>query len=939
MTTLAVPQSAAESDVPSAPAALARRGLTRRTLAMTFAAALAVAGGGALYLHGLGHESTDDAQVDAEVVAVPARTGGTVAKVMFVENQSVKTGDVLAVLDDDAPRARLAQADANVEAAEAAADADDADARVAETNATGNKAVADASLGTAHASAVTARDQIVEAEAAWRAADAQKKQAQLDRDRVSKLASSGSLSQSTADQAETALSLATANAEAAHARLITLKSGVAQASSRVAEASARARQSSDVGSLVAQARARAKAAHAQVATAKAARDLAALDVGYTVIRAPHDGVVSKKSINEGQTVASGQTVVQLVTPGVWVTANFKETQVEKMRVGQSATVSVDAFPSLVIHGEIESLSGATGSRFTLLPPDNASGNFTKVVQRLPVRVKITDLPAGVSLRPGMSVDLSITTKGLAVATAIASPNALVATPAVNKWAVAVAVAIGALLEIIDTSIVNVALSDMQASLGATLSQVSWVVSSYGIANVIILPLSAWLGDRFGKKSYFVFSLIGFTLASVLCGMATTLPMLVIARVLQGLTGGGLLAKAQSILFETFPKEEQAMAQGFFGAIVIAGPAIGPTLGGYIVTNIGWRWIFFVNVPIGIAAVMLALSVLPRDPEKSGVDAPVDWTAIALLAVGIGSFQTLLEQGNDEDWLESRLIVGLAIASVIGLVAFVRRQLRSDAPVVDLRVLRYRSLWAGSILSVVIGIALYGTLFSIPIFASSVLHYTSQQVGMLLLPGAIASAVAMPIAAKLASKIDPRVLLTGGALVLISALAMLVRLSPSTGGDDLFRPLIVRSVGTVLMFLPLQLAALGPVPREDVASATGFFNLTRQLGGSIGVALLTTLITRREAFHHAVLVEKMAVNDTGTLERVAAYTQLMLSRGFPLAEAKQKALAMLDGAVSLQAAVLSFGDTFWATAALVVVSLPLVLLLGKPPKGMKVSAGH
>jgi len=345
------------------------------------------------------------------------------------------------------------------------------------------------------------------------------------------------------------------------------------------------------------------------------------------------------------------------------------------------------------------------------------------------------------------------------ATALAPPQV------VNKWAVAVAVAIGALLEIIDTSIVNVAITEMQAALGATLAQVSWVVSSYGIANVIILPLSAWLGDRFGKKNYFIFSLVGFTLASALCGMSTTLPMLVVARVLQGLTGGGLLAKAQSILFETFPREEQAMAQGFFGAIVIAGPAIGPTLGGYIVTNIGWRWIFFVNIPIGIAAVFLALAALPSDAATKGKQ-PVDWLGIGLLAVGIGSLQTFLEQGNDEDWFSSKLIVLLAAVAVGGLVTFVLRQLRSKTPVVDLRVLRYRSLWAGSILSIVIGMALYGALFAVPIFAGSILHYTSQQIGMLLLPGALASAVAMPIAAKLSRKMDARLMLAVGAAILI-----------------------------------------------------------------------------------------------------------------------------------------------------------------------------
>ncbi len=520
-----------------------------------------------------------------------------------------------------------------------------------------------------------------------------------------------------------------------------------------------------------------------------------------------------------------------------------------------------------------------------------------------------------------------------------SPIAEPAPRAVNKWAVAVAVAIGALLEIIDTSIVNVALTDVQAALGATLSQVSWVVSSYGIANVIILPLSAWLGHRFGKKRYFIFSLVGFTVASVLCGTAASLPLLVVARVLQGLTGGGLLAKAQSILFETFPREEQAMAQGFFGAIVIAGPAIGPTLGGYITTHIGWRWIFFVNVPVGIGAVFLALAALPPDGAAKHTKDPVDWIGIGLLACGVGSLQTFLEQGNDDDWFSSKLIVALALAAVVSLALFVVRELRSATPVVDLRVLRYRSLWAGSILSIVIGMALYGALFAIPIFASSILRYTSQQVGTLLLPGALASAVAMPIGARLVGKIDARLLLTIGALILVAAMLSLTRLSPLTGRDDLFWPLIIRSVGTVFMFLPLQLSAIGPIPKKDVAAATGFFNLTRQLGGSIGVALLSTLLEKREAFHRSVLVENLTSNGAMTLERVETYTQAMLAKGFPFALAREKALGILDGIVNQQAAVMSFGDTFWATSALVIATQPLVLLLGRPPKGVKAAAGH
>jgi MFS transporter, DHA2 family, multidrug resistance protein len=414
-----------------------------------------------------------------------------------------------------------------------------------------------------------------------------------------------------------------------------------------------------------------------------------------------------------------------------------------------------------------------------------------------------------------------------------------AAPGVNKWLVAVAVAIGALLEVIDSSIVNVALTDIQTSVGASLEQVGWVVSSYGIANVIVLPLTAWLGDKFGKKRYFVFSLIGFTAASVLCGMATSLPMLIVARVLQGLMGGGLLAKAQAFLMETFPRAEQPMAQAFFGAIVIAGPAIGPTLGGYIVTNYDWRWIFYVNVPVGIAAVWLCLSALPED-KPSKLDSGIDWTAIALLGIGLGSLQTVLEEGSSKDWFDSGLIIALTAAAVIGLVCFVERQLTSKHPVVDLRVLRHRSLWAGSLLSIVIGMALFGALFSVPIFAQTILHYTPQQTGMMLLPGALLTAVMMPVAAKLSSRFDPRAVLVVGGLVLAFGLFQLTSLTPLTGADDLFWPLMVRSLGTSLMFLPLNLATLTPIPRGDMSAASSFFNLTRQLGGSIGVALRVQL---------------------------------------------------------------------------------------------------
>ena len=511
-------------------------------------------------------------------------------------------------------------------------------------------------------------------------------------------------------------------------------------------------------------------------------------------------------------------------------------------------------------------------------------------------------------------------------------------PGVNKWAVAVAVALGALLEVVDTSIVNVALTDIQNTLGATLSEVAWVVSGYAVANVIILPLTAWLGDRFGKKRYFIFSLIGFTLASVMCGMSTTLPMLIIARVLQGLMGGGLLAKAQAILFETFPKEEQGVAQAFFGAIVIAGPAIGPTLGGYLVTNIGWRWIFFVNVPLGILAVFMCAAALPPDSEHKNTSR-IDWVAIGMLALGLGSLQTLLEEGNSEDWFESRLISSLFVTSLISLGAFVYRELKSPIPVVDLRVLRYRSLWAGSILSVIVGMALYGALFAVPIFAQTLMGYTSQETGMLLLPSALASAATMILAGQVIRKVDARLGLVTGAFILIFAVHQLSTLTAQTGANDFFWPLIIRSVGTVCMFLPLNLATLGPIPKHDIAKASGFFNLTRQLGGSIGVALLTLLLAQRQAFHRSVLVEKMASGDPAVVDRVHAYTAGFAAKGAVLFDAQRQALAALNGIVNREALVMAFNDTFWATGVLILAFLPLVLLLGKVDKTVKVEAGH
>jgi DHA2 family multidrug resistance protein len=509
-----------------------------------------------------------------------------------------------------------------------------------------------------------------------------------------------------------------------------------------------------------------------------------------------------------------------------------------------------------------------------------------------------------------------------------------------KWAIAFTASLGAILEVIDTSIVNVALTDIQASLGATVSEVGWVVSGYAIANVVLIPLSAWLGDYFGRKTYFIFSLIGFTISSVLCGLSFNLPMLIIARILQGLCGGGLLAKAQAILFETFPPAEQGLAQAVFGVGVIAGPAIGPTLGGFLVDGLGWRWIFFVNIPFGIIAVAMSLAFLPKNKDKSKTqNQAVDWWGIAFLIVAVGSIQTVLEEGEQDDWFSSGFIVTLSILGIIGLGLFIWRELKTDHPAVDLRVLRHRSLAAGSVLSAVVGMGLYGTLFAVPIFAQSILQFTATQTGLLLAPGALASAIVMVLLGKLSSIIDARFLIAMGAVGSSGVMFQLAEITPQTGTDDLFWPLVWRGAFTVLMFLPLSLAVLGPLPKQDVSAGSGFYNLTRQLGGSIGIALLTTLLDQRQAFHRAILLTKLSPYDAETNQRLDLLNGALQSQGIDAVTAQQQALALISQTVDTQAAVLSYADCFRVVGIGFLCSLPLLLFLGKGGPGVKAPVGH
>ena len=513
----------------------------------------------------------------------------------------------------------------------------------------------------------------------------------------------------------------------------------------------------------------------------------------------------------------------------------------------------------------------------------------------------------------------------------------------RQWAMVITASIGALLEIIDTSITNVALIHIQASLGASLAEVGWVVTGYAMASVVMIPLSTWLSGVFGQRTYFIFCLVGFTAASMLCGLAPNLTVLVGARILQGLLGGGLLPKAQAILFQSVPAAFQATTQAMFGMVVLVGPALGPTLGGLLTDTLGWRWIFFINLPFGLLTVLMALAFLEPDRPAGQLAAGVhggggrgvgrggvDWTGIGLLTVCLASLQVVLEQGHQLDRFESALIRNLTLLAAISLPVFVWWELRRRNPAVDLRVLRHRSLAAGSAFSLVLGMGLYGTVFVVPVFAQTVLGYTATQTGLLLLPGALASGFTMALLGRVVNRFDPRLLIGAAALGMVATMFAMGTIGPDTGADALWWPLIFRGITTVVMFLPLSLATLGPLPLKDVGAGSGFYNLTRQLGGSFGIAVLTLALEHQQAVHRAHLVESLAITDPRLQQRLVELQLWLASRSGTGGTLPDQALQVLSLQVDRQAALLAYGDVFRLVGLLFLAVIPLVLLLGRPP---------
>ncbi|HEX3533614.1 MAG TPA: DHA2 family efflux MFS transporter permease subunit [Gemmatimonadaceae bacterium] len=508
---------------------------------------------------------------------------------------------------------------------------------------------------------------------------------------------------------------------------------------------------------------------------------------------------------------------------------------------------------------------------------------------------------------------------------LAEPVAAPPEGAEHKYLIAFAVVLAALMQVIDSSIVNVALPDMMGNLGASLDEIAWVSTGYILASVIIIPLTGWLGDFFGRKRYFVGSIIIFTVASFLCGASHSLSALVFWRIIQGLGGGALMTVSQAVLFESFPRREAGTAMALFGLGVMVGPTIGPTLGGWLTDNYGWPWIFYINIPLGMLAASMIIGYV-HDPEDQQRPPSVDYIGIALLAMSVGSLQYLLEYGQREDWFQSRSMTTLAVTAIVTGAVLLWRELTIDHPVIDFRVLRHRQMWVGTLLGVVMGVGLFASVFTLPVFLQGNLHMTAQQTGILLAPGAIATAVSMAVVGRLTNKYDPRILITIGALLFAGAMFKLSRITGESGGTDFFWALIMRGVGLGMMFVPLTTITLAELTHAELPQGTGLYNFFRQLGGSLGIAAIATLLSHYTAQFRAILSEHLASGDPTTLGRIDMLTRAMVARGADAWTARQRALSILDRELAGQASVIAYSRIYVLSAALILALIPLLVLV-------------
>lgn len=494
----------------------------------------------------------------------------------------------------------------------------------------------------------------------------------------------------------------------------------------------------------------------------------------------------------------------------------------------------------------------------------------------------------------------------------------------KKWIIVITVVMASLLEMIDTTVVNVSLPQIMGNLGATLEDVAWIITAYAVANVIILPMTGWLSSKFGRRNYFVVSILIFTVASFFCGNAHNIWQLVIFRFIQGIGGGALLSTSQSILFETFKPEDRGMATAIFGLGVVLGPTFGPTIGGFITDHYSWPWIFYVNLPLGIIATLLSLTFISESADRKEISR-VDWLGIGLLVIGIGALQIVLERGETEDWFDANYIIVLTVLSILSLFAFVWRELSIDYPVVDFRIMKDRSFSFGLVFSFILGFGMYASVFVFPIFCQNLLGFSAQQTGELMIPAGLITIFIMPMVGNLLKlKFPPQIMAAIGFGVFFLFTKMLSGSTLASGESDFFWPLMMRGIGMGCLFVPLTAMGLSGLKGKDMAQGVGINNMIRQLGGSFGVALMTTFIHNRMSVHRVNLLPHISAYEPAASDRINMITQGFMSRGYTLTQAQSMANGVMEGTVIRQSMLMSYMDCFYVIGLFFLCCIPLII---------------
>jgi MFS transporter, DHA2 family, multidrug resistance protein len=513
-------------------------------------------------------------------------------------------------------------------------------------------------------------------------------------------------------------------------------------------------------------------------------------------------------------------------------------------------------------------------------------------------------------------------------------------PAINPWIIAIAVTLATFMEVLDTSIANVALPHIAGSLSAGQDESTWVLTSYLVSNAIVLPLSGWLSSIVGRKNFYMGCVAVFTISSFLCGLAPNLATLIFFRVLQGAGGGGLQPSEQAILADTFPPAKRGMAFAVYGMAVVTAPAIGPTLGGWITDNFTWRWIFFINIPVGIISILLT-SRLIHDPShfrrRKLSETKIDYIGLGFVALGLGTLQVVLDKGQRDDWFESHFISSLAVIATISLLFVIFWEWHHKDPIIDLHLFRDRTFGVSNLLMFMLGFALLGSTLLLPLFAQTMLGYTAQKAGLSLMPGGFVIIILLPLVGFLLSRYSPRWLLLFGLVILSFSLFHMTNFDLDIDFSTVATARMIQAAGMAFLFVPINTAAYAFLPREKNNAASGLMNLARNIGGSVGISVVTTMLDRRSQLHLTNLSSRLSASNPELQARIKALGQLVQSHGGAPPGASPVPWALIQASIERQASMLAYVDCFWFLGVAILLMVPMVFLIkkSKPGGGMAV----